>query len=116
MLIKYAILLAFLVRTVIPVLVVILTSFKTPFDIFQAPVKWVLEPTLANYEKAFAAGDFSLYARNGLVVALLSSVISIFFSAFAAYGLTQFNLRRSGAVSGLFLLGKLVPAITILLP
>ena len=114
--IKYAILLAFLVWTVAPVILVIMTSFKTPFDIFQVPVKWAFEPTLANYEKAFTAGDFSLYARNSLAVALLSSIISIFFSAFAAYGLTQFNLRRSGTLSGLFLLGKLVPAITILLP
>ena len=114
--IKYLILLAFLVWTVVPVVLVIMTSFKTPFDIFQVPVKWIFEPTLANYEKAFAAGDFTLYARNSLVIALVSSIISIFFSAFAAYGLTQFNLRRAGAVSNLFLLGKLVPAITILLP
>jgi len=58
--IKYVILLAFLVWTVAPVALVIMTSFKTPFDIFQAPVKWIFEPTLANYEKAFAAGDFTL--------------------------------------------------------
>lgn len=114
--IKYLILLAFLVWTVAPVALVIMTSFKTPFDIFHVPVKWVFEPTLANYEKAFSAGDFSLYARNSLAIAVISSVISIFFSAFAAYGLTQFNLRRAGVVSNLFLLGKLVPAITILLP
>ena len=113
---KYAVLLVFLAWTVIPVALVVMTSFKTPFDIFHVPVKIMFEPTLVNYERAFSTGDFSSYVENSFIIATVSSLISIFFSAFAAYGLTQFKLRASGFLSNIFFLGKLVPAITILLP
>ncbi len=113
---KYFILIAFAFWSIVPVLVVVLTSFKTQMDIFETPFKLFFQPTLINYEHAFLTGDFSNYFKNSLLIAAASSLISIFFGAFAAYGITSFKLRRATSISNLFLLGKLVPAITILLP
>ena len=115
-LLKYFILIFFLIWTIVPVLLVVTTSFKTKFDIFQVPIKIFFTPTLDNYARAFATGDFSDFFLNTLIVAVVSSTISIFFGAFAAYGLTNFKLKYSQSLANIFLLGKLVPAITILLP
>jgi multiple sugar transport system permease protein len=61
-------------------------------------------------------GDFLTYFKNSLLIALATSVISIFLGTFAAYGITSFKLSRANFFSNLFLVGKLVPVITILLP
>jgi multiple sugar transport system permease protein len=114
--IKYIVLVLFALWSVIPVLVVVLTSFKTQIDIFQTPFKWFFKPTLINYQHAFLTGDFLSYFKNSLVIALSTSLISIFFGTFAAYGITSFKLPSSHFFSNLFLVGKLVPVITILLP
>lgn len=114
--IKYLVLFLFAVWSITPVLVVVLTSFKTQMDIFQTPFKWFFKPTLVNYEHAFLTGDFGNFFKNTVLIALASSLISILAGTLAAYGLTTFKLRHSAAISNLFLVGKLVPAITILLP
>jgi multiple sugar transport system permease protein len=114
--IKYVILIGFAIWSITPVMVVVLTSFKTQMDIFETPFKLFFRPTFINYINAFLTGDFSNYFKNSLLIAVASSLISIFFGAFAAYGITSFNLRRAKLFSNLFLVGKLVPAITILLP
>ena len=113
---KYLILVAFALWSIIPVLVVVLTSFKSQIDIFQNPFRWFFKPTLINYEHAFLTGDFAGYFKNSLFISLASSFISILFGTLAAYGITNFRLRRASLISNLFLVGKLVPVITILLP
>lgn len=102
--------------TVIPIAMVVLTSFKVPKDIFTMPFKWWFQPTFANYEKAFSGGDFGLYFLNSGVVAVISSFLSVALGTLCAYGLTAFGLRRSGTLTNFFMLGKLVPAVTMLLP
>jgi multiple sugar transport system permease protein len=113
---KYLILILFAIWSIVPVLLVVITSFKTQMDIFDVPFKLIFQPTLINYVKAFTTGDFSNYFKNTLFIAICSSLISIFFGTFAAYGITSFKLRHANLISNLFLVGKLVPAITILLP
>ncbi len=113
---KYLILVLFAVWSIVPVLVVVLTSFKTQMDIFQTPFLWFFKPTLINYEHAFLTGDFANYFKNSLFIAVASSLISILAGTLAAYGITSFRLPRANFISNLFLVGKLVPVITILLP
>jgi len=113
---KGMILVLFTAWTVIPILMVVLTSFKVQKDIFTVPIKWIFEPTLSNYTKAFSNGDFGTYFLNSGVVAIISSALAVVLGTLCAYGLTSFKLKRSGALMNFFMLGKLVPAITMLLP
>ncbi|MBB6669454.1 carbohydrate ABC transporter permease [Cohnella nanjingensis] len=114
--VKGLILVAFALWTVIPILMVVLTSFKKQKDIFTVPVKWLFVPTLDNYGKAFANGDFGAYFLNSAVVAAVSSLLSVGLGALCAYGLTAFGIRSAGLLTNFFMLGKLVPAVTMLLP
>jgi ABC-type sugar transport system, permease component len=113
---KYIVLILFTFWTVIPILLVMLTSLKREMDIFQVPFVFIFKPTLDNYIRALSTGDFPQYFMNSLFIAMVSSVLSIIFGAFAAYGITCFRLKSTQWISNIFLLGKLVPSITILLP
>jgi multiple sugar transport system permease protein len=113
---KTIVLLLFTLWTIVPIALVVTNSFKKEMDIFTTtPVLW-FTPTLTNYFNAFSKGDFSLYFINSSYVAVISSLIAVCFGTFAAYGIIGFRSRWSNTIANGFLLGKLVPAISMLLP
>jgi multiple sugar transport system permease protein len=115
-LLKVIALTLFLVWTIGPILLVILTSLKNQKDIFTVPPTFIFRPTLDNYARALVAGDFARYFVNSAFVALVSSLLSVGLGTFCAYALVSLRVRFGSLIAQLFLLGKLVPAITMLLP
>jgi multiple sugar transport system permease protein len=115
-LLKVIALTLFLFWTIGPILLVILTSLKNQKDIFTVPPTFIFRPTLDNYSRALVAGDFARYFVNSAFVALVSSLLSVGLGTFCAYALVSLRVRFASLIAQLFLLGKLVPAITMLLP
>jgi multiple sugar transport system permease protein len=113
---KWAVLVLFALWTIVPVALIILNSFKKAKDIFTATPTLVFKPTLDNYVNAFTKANFGLYYLNSTIVALVSTVIVIVVGTFAAYALTSFRLRWANTIAAGFLVAKLVPTISILLP
>lgn len=114
--VKVLVLVLFLLWTVVPILLVILTSLKNQKDIFTVPPTFVFRLTLDNYSRALIAGDFARYFLNSAFVAVVSSFLSVGLGTFCAYALVSLRVRFASVIADLFLLGKLVPAITMLLP
>ena len=112
----YAVLGIFILWTVVPILLVVANSFKVPIEIKQVPPSIIFTPTLSNYEKAWGAGDFGLYFMNSLIVAGITTIISVLGGAFGGYGLILTKARWGRSAGNMLLLGKLVPTITILIP
>lgn len=112
----YGILVVFFLWTVIPIYLIVTNSFKPTLDIKAVPPKLFFSPTLNHYRKAFLNGEFATYFINSLMVASLTTAISVMFGALGAYGLLIAKSRWVTAASNFLLLGKLVPAITILIP
>jgi multiple sugar transport system permease protein len=106
----------FLLWTIVPILLVVLTSLKNQKDIFTVPPTFVFRPTLDNYARALVAGDFARYFLNSAFVAIVCSFLSVGLGTFCAYALVSLRVRFASLIAQLFLLGKLVPAITMLLP
>jgi multiple sugar transport system permease protein len=106
----------FLLWTVVPIALVISNSFKTAVDIFSVPPTVFFVPTLENYVRALTSGDFGRYFLNSLFVSTISSILSVGFGALAAYSLVSLRPKYAIRIANMLLLGKLVPAITILLP
>ena len=113
---KILVLVLFLLWTIVPILLVVLTSLKNQKDIFTVPPTFVFRPTLDNYARALVAGDFARYFLNSAFVAVVSSFLSVGLGTFCAYALVSLRVRFASLIAQLFLLGKLVPAITMLLP
>jgi len=106
----------FLLWTVVPIALVISNSFKNAVDIFSVPPTVFFVPTLENYVRALTSGDFGRYFLNSLFVSTISSVLSVGFGALAAYSLVSLRPKYAIRIANMLMLGKLVPAITILLP
>lgn len=113
---KWIVLVLFLLWTIIPILLVVTNSFKYPKDIFTTSPKLIFTPTFDNFRNVFAKSDFAMYFVNSTIVALCSTLIVIVLATFAAYGLTSFKLRFANTIANGFLVGKLVPVISMLLP
>jgi multiple sugar transport system permease protein len=77
----------------LPILVTILTSFKTNAAINASPPVWIFEPTLAHY--ATVLGDRSLnfprYMLNSVMIAGGGMVLALLLSIPAAYAMVRFQ-------------------------
>ena len=76
----------------LPVVWMVLTSFKPPGEIFaQFPTPWPLAPTLDNYIRAIARSQLPLYLLNSAVTAGGSALLTTALAASAAYGFAKFR-------------------------
>lgn len=112
---RHVFILAVLVVFMFPIYWMITTSFKLPEDILTRPPKFVFEPTLQNYTYAFREGNFGLYIRNTLVVALLSTSIAIVLGAMASYSFARYNVG-GGHIMFFILTTRMMPAIAVIIP
>jgi len=106
----------FLLWTVIPVFLIISNSFKPTLLIKSNPPVLFFPVTLQHYIKVLGDGEFIGYFKNSLIIAVMTTVISVIGGAMGAYGLILTRSRWVRAISNFMLLGKLVPAIAILIP
>jgi multiple sugar transport system permease protein len=115
-LIRYLIIFAVLVVTLVPVYVVVSNSFRPTLQIHEMPPRIIFTPTLSHYAGVFALDNFLDYFRNSAIIAVTATAITLILGSFAAYALKLFRSRLGERISNFMLLGKLVPSITILLP
>jgi multiple sugar transport system permease protein len=113
---KYTVLIVFALWSAVPILLIILNSFKTKLDIFTNPPSLIFQPTLINYERIFLTDDYLSYYRNSLIVTGATTVLSILFGLLAAYAIVYFGLKHTNKVANVFLWVKMIPPITMLLP
>lgn len=113
---KYGVLIAFALWSAVPVLLILLNSFKRKLDIFTNPPELIFTPTLSNYEKIFLTDDYFSYYRNSIAITGMTTVLSVLLGLLAAYGIVHFGLRHATKVANVFLWVKMIPPITMLLP
>lgn len=78
---------------VMPILWIVTTSFKTDAEAYALPIKWIrFEWTTVNYQNVFAKGSLIQNFWNSVVVALVSSVISLLIGVPAAYALSRYKM------------------------
>lgn len=112
----YIILFLFFLWTVTPIYLLVTNSFKSTLEIKSIPPAFFFHPTITHYKKALVNGEFGNYFINSLIVALTTTLISVVGGAFGAYGLMLTKSRWARVASNSMLIGKSVPAITILIP
>ncbi|MEO3862002.1 carbohydrate ABC transporter permease [Acrocarpospora sp. B8E8] len=101
---------------VLPLLTMILNSFRTHLQIATDPWPIPTDPTLENYVSAWADASFSRYALNSILITVSSVAISTAVSLPAAYALARWRFRGRDALEGLFMSGLLIPFMLAILP
>jgi len=112
--------LAALVLTVnglFPALWILLTSFKTEAELTQKPITWwPRAPTLHNFAQAFSDQPLLTFLFNSVMVALLSTALTLLVSVLAAYALARLNLRFRGLIMSAIIAVSTFPLVTLLVP
>lgn len=107
----HAVLWLFVIVALGPILMVIMNSMKTTPAIFNGPFALPTAETfsLAGYERVFTRGNFLLNYRNSLIVTVSSVALTVVLSTLAAYALTEYRVGGVALLTGLFIVGVMLP-------
>ena len=107
----HAILIAYTLIALFPVLIIVINSFKARKAIFRSPLSLPDSESfsLVGYQTVWAQGDFVLYFQNSLIVTVASLTLVLLFGAMAAFALSEYRFRGN-SLMGLYLaLGIMIP-------
>ncbi len=96
---------------------VIVTSFKTTSQISaRTSIFWPEPFTLDQFSALLFGTPFLRWFGNSILVATVSTVISVVFAALAAYALSRLKFFGSGLLTSFLLITYLLPATLIFIP
>jgi multiple sugar transport system permease protein len=104
-----AVVLAFLV----PLIWMLLASFKRNLDVVDPSKTFVFEPTLSNYDTVFGAQNFAPIIVNSVIVGLGATVLALLIGVPAAYGIARYKVRST---TGFLLMARVIPGVSLLIP
>ena len=99
-----------------PILYMLMTSLRSQTGFFaESPWLPPAHPSLANYQNVLD-NDFGLYFANTLFVTVISVLLIVTVSLFAAYSISKIRNRFTQGVFSLFLLGLAIPLQATIIP
>ena len=114
---RLLLLLPFLVFVLFPFFFVITTAFKSELQISQRVSLFMPAPwTLDQFRKLLSETQFTLWFRNTVMVATITTVISVFFAALAGYALARLKFRGAGTMTTVLLVTYLLPGSLMFIP
>lgn len=99
-----------------PLLVAVMSAFKTTAEIAAAPFDLPQTFALTNFAEVMSDGNFGTYLLNSLWVTGVSEVLIVSFSAMAGYALGRYQFKWNNALFTVFLIGLMIPAKLLLVP
>ena len=125
----YALLVALIFMAVGPIVLMFTNSFKLDVDIIGGTSGLLFLPTIQNYETAlcdvlwyepehldFCALKFGGAFVNSLIIALLSTALTLIIGCMAAYALVRFRFMGRDTASLTTLMVRMVPPAVLLVP
>jgi raffinose/stachyose/melibiose transport system permease protein len=112
---RWVVLIVFTAITLIPLLWLVLSSFKTNAELFADPFGLPATWSFDNYSEALTAHPLFVYLRNSLVAAGLAAVVILAASMLASYALLH-RFRLSRLTFGFLMFGILLPVNALMTP
>ena len=94
----------------------VLTSFKTELQAISVPPLIFFEPTLENFTIVQERSDYLLYAKNSLIVSVVSTLVGLLLAFPAAYAMAFFKSKNTKDILMWMLSTKMMPAVGALVP
>jgi len=116
---KHLLLLPFLVFALFPFYHMTLTSLKQDRELYDrhaVPLIIKQGPTLEHYSKLLWDTEFITWTMNSLLVAALSTVVSVVIGTVAAYALARLKFAGVAALGTVIFITYLVPTSLLFLP
>ncbi|PID60569.1 MAG: sugar ABC transporter permease [Gammaproteobacteria bacterium] len=125
----YALLVVLIIMAMGPILLMLTTSLQLNVDILDDTGGLLFAPTMRNYETVlcnvlwyqpehvgYCDPAFGRALGNSLIVALVSTVVTLLVGCMAAYALVRFRFMGRGVVSLSTLMMRMVPPAVLLVP
>jgi multiple sugar transport system permease protein len=115
----------YLVWTVLPIFVMIVSSFKDLLEAFKIPAvgDWLgarvffdFSPTFQHYINLFTDQPFGTYLFNSVVAAGGSAIVSVILGSMAAYSLSRTDFKLKSDVFFWIISTRMAPVIAVLVP
>ncbi|MFJ4174684.1 carbohydrate ABC transporter permease [Microbacterium sp. NPDC089696] len=99
------------ISSIVPILIVLMNSFKTTQGIFGSPFALPDAETFSvqGYINVFTRGNFVLNYQNSLIVTLATIVLTIALGTIAAWALVEYKVRITPLLAGFFVVGIMLP-------
>jgi raffinose/stachyose/melibiose transport system permease protein len=107
----HAILIAFSLLSTVPILIVVMNSFKTTQGIFNDPFGIPNAETfnLQGYQNLFTRGNFVLNYQNSITVTVATIALTVLLGTLAAWALVEYKVRIGPLIAGFFIVGIMLP-------
>ena len=113
----YLSMLVFLVFLLFPFYWMFVTSIKPESELFGAVVRyWPSKPTWEAYTRLFQIYDFWSPLKNSLLVAVSTTLLSIFVAVLAAYAFSRYEFPGRKYLMIIFLTNNMFPTVLLLIP
>lgn len=112
----YVLLAIVLIVFLTPIYLIGVSSVKPSPIMFQKPPAFIFEPTFAHYTDLFTMRPFGKFILNSLIVALGSTIFSLFFGSLAAYAISRIRHKRINDVAFWILSMRMFPPIAVVVP
>ncbi len=99
-----------------PVVLMVLTAFKTTPEIFRDPFGLPEQFSLKTFRNVWERANFGIYLRNSVLITGASAVLLLATAAPAAYALSRYTFRLRGVLFIFFLAGIMIPIRLGILP
>lgn len=105
----HALLSLYSLAVLLPLVIMVVNSFKTTREIFLAPFSLPAVWSFQSYVQVWQRASFGVYFANSLWVSTLSVTAILVIASMAAYGLARYRFRGVDALRLYFLAGLMVP-------
>jgi len=109
-------LVVYAVIILVPMLFIVLSSFKTNSEIFNSPWGLPSKLDLSTYLDVFVHYSMYRYFLNSLYYSVVTVVATVVLCAMGAYGMARLKWRLAGAAKAYVLLGLMVPVHSMIVP
>jgi ABC-type glycerol-3-phosphate transport system permease component len=115
-----AVILLTLVGTVLvlfPIFWMVLASVRPVMEVLAYPPEWIPQQfTLEYYRQLFQDNEYVMYLRNSYVVAVGTTLWSLFLASLAAYGFSRYKVPGGRAILLCMLALYMMPGVSLVLP
>lgn len=101
----------------LPILLIVISSFKPPRDILAFPPKFLFVPTLDNYSALFTRWPAYFDALvNSLIITAGATVLTVVATTLAGYVYARVRSKKLAASAFFMIVIRMVPPIVVTLP
>lgn len=111
----YILLTLFCVVTVLPLLIVVSSSFRTPSNM-TSPLKLFTEFSMESYIAAFTRMNYPMQFLNSLMTTLGSVIVIVLFATMVAYPVGRIKSKFSRVLYYFFIAGLVIPSQMVIVP